>query len=399
MKKRIVKIISVFMLAVITVISVPVLSDFDGASAARKSEEIQAEINRLENTLKESEKEYERITADIAKNKNSLTAAQQNKAYIEAKLKTCEQNISDTEELIRNYEELISIKEGEISAKEKQIEDEYEQFRDWVRVSYEYGTFNYLEMFFSSKSLTDFLMNAELIGNMMSYESDKLDSLDEALKGLNSDYDDLKAFKATLDEKKASLDGEKAEYDKLTEEYQASIVKLQANQTSLSKNLKKIQDAEAELDKELTRLLAELAVAQSNEYIGGEFIWPVELKYKRISSYFGWRKLWGKDDYHRGIDIPADGGTNIYASNSGKVITATEHWSYGNYVIIDHGGGYSSLYAHASKLLVKVGDIVAQGDVIALVGTTGSSTGNHVHLEIRINGEIQDPLEFVTRPK
>ena len=99
-----------------------------------------------------------------------------------------------------------------------------------------------------------------------------------------------------------------------------------------------------------------------------------------------------------GIDIPGAYGTPIYASNGGTVIVATYHYSYGNYVVIDHGGGYSTLYGHNSSLCVRVGDRVEQGDVIAKMGSTGSSTGNHCHFEVRINGKTQQPLNYVRRP-
>lgn len=396
--KTFAKIIS-FVLLLSAVISILIYVPNNSVSAAKTSKEIQAEIDKLEQTIIQSTKALSKLQENINATNSSLTQTQKNKAYIENKMTVCLQNIEDTEALIKYYELLISMKEDEISVKKKQIEDEYNQFREWLRMSYEYGTISYLDMFFSSDSLTDFLMNAELVGNMMKYESKNLKSLDEALSVLNTDYESLEAYKLTLDEKKASLDTQKAEYDELLDEYDGSIKTLQANQTELARQFKLAQAEDEKLDKQLTKLLAELAAAQTSEYAGGEFIWPTDLSYKRISSYFGWRMLWGVKDYHRGIDIPAPAGTNIYASNSGKVISAVNnHPSYGNYIIIDHGGGYTTLYAHSSKLIAKVGDVVEQGDVIALVGTTGNSSGNHVHFEVRINGEIQDPLNYVVQP-
>lgn len=107
----------------------------------------------------------------------------------------------------------------------------------------------------------------------------------------------------------------------------------------------------------------------------------------------------GVKEFHMGIDIPAAKNTPIYASNGGKVITAKFHYSYGNYVVIDHGGGKSTLYAHANSLNVKQGDTVKQGDVIAYVGNTGNSFGCHVHFEVRINGKHTNPLGYVVQPK
>ena len=133
-----------------------------------------------------------------------------------------------------------------------------------------------------------------------------------------------------------------------------------------------------------------------HEYIGGTFMWPVPLSNTSVSSECSWRTnpFSGKSEFHNGIDIPAPFGTDVYASNGGTVIKATYHYSYGNYIMIDHGGGYVTLYAHNSKLLVAVGDKVTKGQVIAKVGSTGDSTGNHCHFTVYLNGEIVNPRKF-----
>ncbi|MCQ2431488.1 MAG: peptidoglycan DD-metalloendopeptidase family protein [Clostridia bacterium] len=132
----------------------------------------------------------------------------------------------------------------------------------------------------------------------------------------------------------------------------------------------------------------------------GTYIWPVDTRYSVISSPYGYRTspLSGRSELHNGIDIPAPYGSNIYASRTGTVIIADWHYSYGNYVVIDHGDGVSTLYAHNSKLLVKAGDVVAQGDVIALCGSTGDSQGNHCHFCVRIDGVTTQPLNYVKQP-
>jgi murein DD-endopeptidase MepM/ murein hydrolase activator NlpD len=161
---------------------------------------------------------------------------------------------------------------------------------------------------------------------------------------------------------------------------------------------KKAQEKEEELNKELEEYIRKLQEANNKLYVGGEFIWPLDHKYSRISSPFGWRYLWGNLDNHQAIDIPCALNAPVYASNGGTIIKATHHSSYGNYVIIDHGGGRSTLYAHNNSLKVKEGDEVYQGQVIALAGTTGASTGVHVHFEYRVNGVRQNPLNVVSQP-
>ncbi len=151
-----------------------------------------------------------------------------------------------------------------------------------------------------------------------------------------------------------------------------------------------------QLEEELKKLQEE---SKKIKYAGGKMLWPAE-KGTYISSYFGNRlhpihKVWRM---HNGIDIPAPGGSNIRAANSGTVIRATWDSGYGWYIIIDHGGGISTLYAHARELVAKAGDKVERGQVIAKVGTTGTSTGNHLHFEVRVNGTPVNPLNYVVVP-
>ena len=133
----------------------------------------------------------------------------------------------------------------------------------------------------------------------------------------------------------------------------------------------------------------------------GELIWAVDAKYSYISSYFGKRisPITGKEEHHNGIDIPADYGMNVYAALAGTVIIAEYHKSYGNYIIIQHDDGKTTFYAHNSTLLKKVGDEVLQGEAIAKVGSTGDSTGNHLHFEIQVNNTPQNPLDYIAMPE
>ncbi|MBQ4055462.1 MAG: M23 family metallopeptidase, partial [Clostridia bacterium] len=208
---------------------------------------------------------------------------------------------------------------------------------------------------------------------------------------LTNTLEEQKSLEESLSVKKVDLEGQKADADKY-------IKQLEADEKAYAAEYEKAKAAEKEANNQIEKLLAERQKSENQQYWGGEFIWPVPKNITRISSYFGWRILWGRSDYHLGIDIPAAAGTDIYASNGGTVVTATWHYSYGYYVLIDHGGGFATLYAHNSRLLVKAGDVVEQGDVIAKMGTTGSSSGNHLHFEVRKNGKVQNPLNYVKRP-
>ena len=179
--------------------------------------------------------------------------------------------------------------------------------------------------------------------------------------------------KAVIAEKKAAIAAD-------AEETQKELNKLEA-------------DAQA-----LTATIRDQGSSSSNStYLGGEMAWPAP-SYTRISSYFAGRidPITGKKSNHGGLDLASPYGSPILAANSGKVIIAGYHYSYGNYVVIDHGGGVSTLYGHSSKLLVSRGQSVSRGQQIAKVGSTGRSTGNHLHFEVRINGTRVDPLPYIT---
>ncbi|MBR6290691.1 MAG: M23 family metallopeptidase, partial [Clostridia bacterium] len=131
----------------------------------------------------------------------------------------------------------------------------------------------------------------------------------------------------------------------------------------------------------------------------GDWHWPIDINVTQIcSSGYGWRVLYGVWDFHRGWDIACAKGTPIHASKGGRVLIATYHYSYGNYVVIDNGDGVSTVYGHCTKLYVTAGQTVKKGDTIATVGTTGNSTGFHLHFEFRKNGVYTDPFQFIKNP-
>ena len=223
----------------------------------------------------------------------------------------------------------------------------------------------------------------------MIYESDRdvLNELEDAYDEIDKRKSEIEAAKTDAEEQKAALEADQAEIA----EKKAAIA---ADAEETQKELDKLEaDAQA-----LTATIRNQGSSSSNStYLGGEMAWPAP-QYTRISSYFAGRidPITGKKSNHGGLDLAAPGGSPILAANSGTVIIAGYHYSYGNYVVIDHGGGVSTLYGHSSKLLVSRGQKVSRGQQIAKVGTTGRSTGNHLHFEVRINGQRVDPLPYIT---
>ena len=202
----------------------------------------------------------------------------------------------------------------------------------------------------------------------------------------------LEALKVQLEEQQAVIAEKKSALEADEAEARARRNALQADADSLQKQYDAVKK-EADSISETIKVLQ----SQNTQYIGGAMCWPSQAS-TRITSPFGWRylSLLGGRNYHTGVDIGAAGGTNILAANSGKVIKAGWNNSYGYMVMVDHGGGIVTLYAHSSKLLVKTGDVVTRGQAIALIGSTGMSTGNHLHFEVRVNGKYQNPLNYIT---
>lgn len=392
--RRAVKLISAFLCAIILLLQLP-----GGGVIVTVAEDTNAAIAKLRDQIKENEKKQAEYKAEIASAKNQINSFLQQKYYLDRQIALKEQNIELTEKLIEEYEQEIVKTKTRLAEKEGILEKKYDDFRTQLRLAYEDQDYNLLEILFSSESLIDFLINAERTAILLDYQTTLLNDLKleaEDLNNLKLKYENMRAeqlkTKSDLEEKKEELERQQS--------YALTYIK--NKERELRKNEEEYQKLvryNEELDAQLEKLLQEIAARSQQVYVGGKYIWPLDLKYNRISSGFTKRTFNGVTEFHKGLDIPANAGANIYAANAGTVVTATYHYSYGNYVIIDHGGGQATLYAHCSKILVKVGDKVKQGDVIAKVGTTGYSSGNHLHFEVRINGVAVNPLDgYVVKP-
>lgn len=357
-----------------------------------------ATVQAMEAKIKTIQNQKKEVLAKINAAKNNRAEAVQYKSYIDEQVNLTEEEISTINSLITELDNKISEKTKEIEDTSQNIDDQYDNFKQIMRLTYEEGNASYVEMVLGAKDFYDFLVRIEQVTSLMEYCSRLLDgfraskiALEDAKAALESSREAQVAYQGELELRQEELEA-------LQKENENYLNTLSKDINSYTSTYNSYAAAEAELDKALEKYLRELQAKENSQYVGGEFNWPLPLNWKSISSGYGYRTLNGVREFHRGIDIPASKNTNIYASNSGKVVTATFHYSYGNYVVIDHGGGKSTLYAHANKLNCKVGDYVKQGDVIAFVGTTGHSYGNHLHFEVRINGTAKSPLDYVVKP-
>ena len=343
--------------------------------------------------LKQQQKDYEKKAQDAKKNAQSYLLQ---KEYIDKEISVLNEQVEVAYAMIVEYDNAIVAKQGEIEAKQTELDKKFEHFKERLRSSYEDGRVGYITMLFSSESISDFLTSLERITNMLEYDKRTMKEINDQKEALSAEKADLETLRTN---QQAAYDGLKqTEAELQTKAEQAAEFYNAAKNSEAEYNKKQAEakKAQEKAEKELDAYLEELAKKNNGVYTGGAFSWPLSASNNLITSKHGWRTyyIWGRwvTDNHRGIDIYCPSGSPVYAGADGVVEIAGWNDSYGNYVVISHGSGYTTLYAHNSYLLVKKGQKVTRGQQIAKSGSTGNSSGPHLHLEISINGVLQDPL-------
>lgn len=354
--------------------------------------------------LKELNNEYEQLQKEQKAIQNQINQAQSEKAKQLAQKKNLnyqinltQKEISVLEEKIKLLEADIAQKEAEIAALKESIAQNYDLYKQRLCAMYKSGNTSMLGVALGAESFSEFLMRAELLKRVAEHDQNLLDNLNadreqlEAItEGLNADKDDLASTKVQVEQKKKQLNGQLNQTEAKIHDIAAMEAQLRQDEAEYKRKMKEIQD-------EIDAIYRDLA--SSGEFVGGAWAWPVP-GYSNISSEFGSR--FGGSDYHTGMDISTGSnssniyGKSIVASNAGRVVHVKHGTTgYGKYLIIDHGGGWTTLYAHCSSILVSNGDVVSRGQVIAKVGSTGWSTGPHLHFEIRYNGVAKNPRGYL----
>lgn len=419
MSKKTQRLVVIFVAAALLLsILVPALSILAQAEVTKSDiENIRSELSDVTAQRKEAEEQLAAIRSDLSK-------AEEQVRLIQDQVLLTEQQIDASQSLLDAYDVQIGEKEAEILELEAQEAEQYQEFYDQVRWMEEAGPISYLAILFEASSFSEMLEYAMLITDIMEYSNRIIDRLEKTQTALSAAKDELQAdrdaqaeVQAELEVHKSELEEKKAEATRLMNqiaasesEYAAKAKELADEEAAINQSLK---DAETKYQKQLEELerrrkeeeerrRQEAAANQNNANnaaaTSGSWYWPLPGRYS-ITSYFGGRyhPISGKWSSHTGTDIPAPAGTEIHAAKDGVVTTVgtNRYSSYGYYCIINHGGGYVTLYAHQRVVpIVKEGDMVTKGQVIGYVGTTGSSTGNHLHFELRINGVRSDALKL-----
>ncbi len=405
MSKPLLRSLSVGVLAVTLLLAQP------GMPAEASIGYTEAQKKAVQEQIENNKNKLAQLQNELNNMKNQSASAMDQKTQIDAQMMALQENIDLTDSLIEEYETGIQEKIKEIAVRQTEVDTKYEQLKEQLRLSYENGSSNYLEILFSSDSLGDMLTRIERMRSMASYQDEQMCALEEEAEyleqlreKLENDLAEQETLKVTLVQNKAELNDKAAEADQ-------TLSQLMNNSAERQRQIEEIKKADEECQAKLLAIIKDLELqareAEEQAKAQGAYMWPVNKSHTWISSDFGWRihPIYGVTGFHNGIDIPARLGEPVYASNNGTVIVAEYNNSYGNYVVIDHGNGIQTLYAHNSLLCVKVGQKVTKGDVIAKIGSTGDSTGCHCHFEIRVNGKRVHPLDknnaqgaFVTVP-
>jgi murein DD-endopeptidase MepM/ murein hydrolase activator NlpD len=372
-----------------------------GTSGKASSSSASTELKEAENEKASLEKELANVQQTIKDLKSSQGSVESKVAELNQQLVQISASITELENQLTQKSQDIEAAKQELDTAKQEEAKQYEDMKVRIQFMYENGQTSYLDALLSARNLSDFLNAAEYIKQIESYDRQKLAEYQDTVTlvadmeaQLEQDYSDLETMKADVEQDKA---------------YVASVMK--QKETELAGIADDIEDAQSEADyyaaeiqaqeeliAAIKRAEAEKAAAGivDNPYSGGAFTWPCPSS-TRVTSDYGNRTspTSGASSNHKGIDIGADYGADIVAAAGGTVKAANYSSAAGNYIMIDHGGGLYTVYMHASSLVVSEGQTVSAGQVIAKVGSTGISTGNHLHFGVSLNGSYVSPWSYL----
>lgn len=384
-------------------VSALTMSSITSDSIRDKEEQIRQAENERE-ALKSGLSDLQSIKKDLEAQRSSL------KNYVtqlDNSLAQIEQNIQELNAKIVAKEEEIAVAQEELETALGNEENQKESMISRIRMVYESGDPQMLDMLLKSASFGDFLNKADYVERVVSYDRKMWQDYKMVREYVELCKQQLELEKEILDETKAGVEEEQRNLEALIDQKNRDIVAYETDITNKEKAIKEYEEEieaqeneiatlEALIAEEKKKILASSGVVLT--YDGGAFKFPVA-SYTRVSDDYGPRihPTLGIQQFHNGVDLASPKGTAIYAAYDGVVVAASYSATMGNYVMIDHGSGLYTIYMHASALYVEKDDIVVRGETIAAVGSTGRSTGPHLHFSVRLNGEYQSPWNYIKK--
>ncbi|MBQ7961488.1 MAG: peptidoglycan DD-metalloendopeptidase family protein [Clostridia bacterium] len=388
------------------------------AEYEEKIDEAQGKIDALKGDISQVQEYIEELDKQVAMYQEQIDVYN---GQIGAYQDTIDDYEAQNEELEAKIEELnkqIEECNAQIDEMNAQIDDKYDELKELIRTNYINGETSAIEVLLLSDDFSDYLTKVQFVSSLADYEQGLIDGINDDIEKVDATLAQIDTDKATIRDIQADIDAKIKEIETLQDAVEENKSKVQANQDIIQAKVDENSNYLASLNNESAEYEAmieeyEAAIAQFDRQIqqmlqsngssgsgtltnSSGLICPLQYSGVYVSSPF-YRNSDGS--YHGALDLCTYGGTygkNISAAESGKVITASYHWSYGNYVVIDHGNGLSTLYAHCSSLAVSSGQSVSKGQTIAYVGSTGNSSGPHLHFEVRINGSRVNPAGYIS---
>lgn len=373
-------------------------------------------LSDLQKKQADLKKQQSAADAKLEQLKNDQTQKAAYKAALDARITNLEGQISNEQDQISTLDRDIRDKQNQISGKQKEVDADFAKLKDRVRALYLTGEASNLEIILNARSIMDLADKSELLRVIAEHDNALMDRLKSDIESIrvqkaaiDSDRAAVVAKKADLEKNRGDLASQSAEITRVISELSAEQKQTEAEKSKLAAEQKQ---ADAAVDKWFSDYYAAQRSRESSGggsgYQGtGNFTWPVPSCFS-ISSPYGWR--WGSSEFHKGVDIAGGGiyGAKVVAADGGTVVEAVggfgighlgsrDGGGYGNHIYIDHGNGFYTVYGHLSRVSVSTGDTVTKGQQIGNVGSSGSSTGAHLHFEIRRNGSTVNPMNYFSR--
>lgn len=374
-------------------------------------------------TLKQLKSERQSLSQKTQQAKNALAAAQKQKAGMQQEIDALDKVVAAaSEELNKSREDLEDVSnrlEESQAALEKataEREQQFEVFGERIKFFYEKGDTGYLDIVLESKSISDMLARMQYVEDIMQYDNKLLDNLKEAEQTIKVKTAEIAEEKAEVEELVKENEAKQQELNKALDEKKAKLQAYESDEKKYQEMIASNEKASQNVERLINQAAAEAAKSAKSSksssggskgssgggtvYTGGKLNWPVPAKAassSSLSSGFVNRvsPITGRREHHTGYDIPAPYGSAIVAAESGTVIYSGWMSGYGNTIMISHGGGLVTLYGHNSSLVVSKGQTVSRGQTVAKCGSTGWSTGNHCHFEVRVNGGAVSPASYL----
>ena len=389
-------------------------------AAPESADSLDDAINKGTDALSDAQDEKKQLQSNLsaaqAMNKeleNAKTALTGDVVELDSQMSEVSNDLLEVQNLLDTKEAELDKTTKELAQAKIDVKKQYEDMKLRIKFMYENGTMSYIQILLSSGSFSELLNKAEYIEQVSEYDRNMLQTYQDNRDKITRLEKDLKDQKEVLEQVKGDVEAKQTEMAGLISDKQTEIEGYESDIQNKEEAIKEYEAMIAEQDSTIKALEASVAAAKAKRtqmtvsdnstnaadqphYGGGAFVWPAP-SYTRISDDYGYRThpILGIQKFHSGVDMAAPSGSSILAAADGTVVAATYNATMGNYVMIDHGNGLYTIYMHASALYVSSGQSVSAGSTIAAVGSTGRSTGAHLHFSVRQNGNYVSPWNYL----